>query len=110
MKPFAVMLSAEDYKLIEEAARRDNMTVEEWAEATLIKDAQKRMKNYYDDESSLPNDIPLAAEIRRSTALPGLPPLPVPHSPNLLLPAASRGNNPWRIWQARPVQGTPPSR
>ena len=28
-KPFAVMLSAEDYKLIEEAARRDNMTVEE---------------------------------------------------------------------------------
>lgn len=62
-KPFAVMLSAEDYKLIEEAARRDNMTVEEWAEATLIKDAQKRMKNYYDDESSLPNDIPLAAEI-----------------------------------------------
>lgn len=57
------MLSAEDYKLIEEAARRDNMTVEEWAEATLIKDAQKRMKNYYDDESSLPNDIPLAAEI-----------------------------------------------
>ena len=38
------MLSSEDYKLIEEAARRDNMTVEEWAEATLIKDAQKRMK------------------------------------------------------------------
>ena len=37
-KPFVVMLSSEDYKLIEEAARRDNMTVEEWAEATLIKD------------------------------------------------------------------------
>ncbi len=62
-KPFVVMLSAEDYKLIEEAAKRDNMTVEEWAEATLIKDAQKRMKNYYDEESSLPNDIPLVAEI-----------------------------------------------
>lgn len=61
-KPFAVMLSAEDYKLIEEAARRDNMTVEEWAEATLIKDAQKRMKNYYDDEKDHPDDIPLAAE------------------------------------------------
>ena len=40
-KPFVVMLSSEDYKLIEEAARRDNMTVEEWAEATLIKDAQE---------------------------------------------------------------------
>lgn len=50
------------YKLIEEAARRDNMTVEEWAEATLIKDAQKRMKNYYDD-SSLPEDVSLAAEV-----------------------------------------------
>lgn len=57
-KPFVVMLSSEDYKLIEEAARRDNMTVEEWAEATLIKDAQKRMKNYYDD-SSLPEDVSL---------------------------------------------------
>lgn len=62
-KPFAVLLSAEDYKLIEEAAKRDNMTVEEWAEATLIKDAQKRMKNYYDDESSILNDTPMAAEI-----------------------------------------------
>ena len=61
-KPFVVMLSSEDYKLIEEAARRDNMTVEEWAEATLIKDAQKRMKNYY-DESSLPEDVSLAAEV-----------------------------------------------
>ena len=61
-KPFVVMLSSEDYKLIEEAARRDNMTVEEWAEATLIKDAQKRMKNYYDD-SSLPEDVSLAAEV-----------------------------------------------
>ena len=62
-KPFVVMLSSEDYKLIEEAARRDNMTVEEWAEATLIKDAQKRMKNYYDDEGSLPGDVSLAAEV-----------------------------------------------
>ena len=62
-KPFVVMLSSEDYKLIEEAARRDNMTVEEWAEATLIKDAQKRMKNYYDDEGSLPEDVSLAAEV-----------------------------------------------
>lgn len=62
-KPFVVMLSSEDYKLIEEAARRDNMTVEEWAEATLIKDAQKRMKNYYDDESSLPDNVSLAAEV-----------------------------------------------
>ena len=51
-KPFVVMLSSEDYKL----------TVEEWAEATLIKDAQKRMKNYYDD-SSLPEDVSLAAEV-----------------------------------------------
>lgn len=107
-KPFAVMLSAEDYKLIEEAARRDNMTVEDGRKATLIKDAQKRMKNYYDDESSLPNDIPLAAEIPEEYGAPGLPPLPVPHSPNLLLPAASLGNNPWRIWQARPVQGHRP--
>ena len=49
-KPFVVMLSSEDYKLIEEAARRDNMTVE------------KRMKNYY-DESSLPEDVSLAAEV-----------------------------------------------
>lgn len=62
-KPFAVMLSADDYKLIEEAAKRDNMTVEEWAEAMLIKDAQRRMKNYYDDDNSLPNDIPLVADI-----------------------------------------------
>ena len=30
--------------------------------ATLIKDAQKRMKNYYDD-SSLPEDVSLAAEV-----------------------------------------------
>ena len=60
--PSRTMLSSEDYKLIEEAARRDNMTVEEWAEATLIKDAQKRMKNYYDD-SSLPEDVSLAAEV-----------------------------------------------
>ena len=62
-KPFVVMLSFEDYKLIEEAARMDNMTVEEWAEATLIKDVQKRMKNYYDDENSLPDNVFLAAEV-----------------------------------------------
>lgn len=76
-KPFAVMLSAEDYKLIEEAARRDNMTVEEWAEATLIKDAQKRMKNYYDDESSrsFPPSGSLFPPVRRRLRRP-FPPLP----------------------------------
>lgn len=72
-KPFAVLLTAEDYKLIEEAARRDNMTVDEWAEATLIKDAQKRMKNYYDDDSTLPNDVPLAAEIPDEYGAPAPP-------------------------------------
>lgn len=72
-KPFAVMLSAEDYKLIEEAARMDNMTVEEWAEATLIKDAQKRMKNYYGDEDNFANDISLAAEMPEEYGAPKPP-------------------------------------
>lgn len=62
-KPFAVLLSVDDYKLIEEAAKRDNMTVEEWTEATLIADAHKGMRKCYDDESGPPDDIPLAAEI-----------------------------------------------
>ena len=93
-KPFVVMLSSEDYKLIEEAARRDNMTVEEWAEATLIKDAQKRMKNYYDD-SSLPEDVSLAAEVPEEYgALHHLRPFP---------PAASRGNKSWRAWHPADV-------
>lgn len=79
-KPFAVMLSSEDYKLIEEAARRDNMTVEEWAEATLIKDAQKRMKNYY-DESSLPDDTPMAAETPEEFGIPKPSSSSTPSSP-----------------------------
>lgn len=69
-KPFAVMLSAEDYKLIEAAARRDHMTVEEWAEATLIRDAQKRMKNYYEDESSHLEETPMAAETAEEFGVP----------------------------------------
>ena len=91
-KPFVVMLSSEDYKLIEEAARRDNMTVEEWAEATLIKDAQKRMKNYYDD-SSLPEDVSLAAEVPEEYGAPR----------RSGLPAASRGNKSWRAWHPADV-------
>lgn len=69
-KPFAVMLSAEDYKLIEAAARRDHMTVEEWAEATLIRDAQKRMKNYYEDESSHLEETSMAAETAEEFGVP----------------------------------------
>ena len=89
------MLSSEDYKLIEEAARRDNMTVEEWAEATLIKDAQKRMKNYYDDEISLPEDVSLAAEVPEEYG--------APRRSRPLLPAASRGNKSWRAWHPADV-------
>ena len=95
-KPFVVMLSSEDYKLIEEAARRDNMTVEEWAEATLIKDAQKRMKNYYDD-SSLPEDVSLAAEVPEEYGAPRR------SGPSSSLPAASRGNKSWRAWHPADV-------
>lgn len=46
-KPFAVMVNTDDYKLIEKAARKDNMTVEEWAEGILIRDAQERMEHVY---------------------------------------------------------------
>lgn len=99
-KPFVVMLSSEDYKLIEEAARRDNMTVEEWAEATLIKDAQKRMKNYYDDEGSLPEDVSLAAEVPEEY---GAPRRSGPSSSPPSLPAASRGNKSWRAWHPADV-------
>lgn len=42
-RPFAVMVNAEDYNLIANAAREDNMTVEEWSERTLIQDAEERM-------------------------------------------------------------------
>lgn len=93
-KPFVVMLSSEDYKLIEEAARRDNMTVEEWAEATLIKDAQKRMKNYYDD-SSLPEDVSLAAEVPEEY---GAPRRSGPSSSPPSSARRNRGNKSWRIW------------
>lgn len=43
-KPYAVMVSTDDYHLIEEAARLDHMTVEEWSEHTLIQDAEHRMQ------------------------------------------------------------------
>ena len=95
-KPFVVMLSSEDYKLIEEAARRDNMTVEEWAEATLIKDAQKRMKNYYDD-SSLPEDVSLAAEVPEEYGAPRR------SGPSSSPPFSSRGNKSWRAWHPADV-------
>ena len=48
-KPSAVMVNTDDYKLIEKAARKDNMTVEEWAEGILIRDAQERMEHVYPD-------------------------------------------------------------
>lgn len=46
-KPFAVMVTNDDYKIIEKAARKDNLTVEEWAENTLMRDAQERMEHVY---------------------------------------------------------------
>lgn len=98
-KPFVVMLSSEDYKLIEEAARRDNMTVEEWAEATLIKDAQKRMKNYYDD-SSLPEDVSLAAEVPEEY---GAPRRSGPSSSPPSSARRNRGNKSWRAWHPADV-------
>ena len=76
--------------------------------STLIKDAQKRMKNYYDDESSLPNDIPLAAEIPEEYGAPRPSSSSSSSFSEPSSPAASLGNNPWRIWQARPVQGHRP--
>lgn len=93
------MLSSEDYKLIEEAARRDNMTVEEWAEATLIKDAQKRMKNYYDD-SSLPEDVSLAAEVPEEY---GAPRRSGPSSSPPSSARRNRGNKSWRAWHPADV-------
>lgn len=46
------------------------MTVEEWAEATLIRDAQKRMKNYYEDESSHLEETSMAAETAEEFGVP----------------------------------------
>lgn len=94
-KPFAVMLSAEDYKLIEAAARRDHMTVEEWAEATLIRDAQKRMKNYYEEKAATWRRPPWLRKPRKNSESPGLPPLPpgLPPPPHPLPRAANRGHN-----------------
>lgn len=98
-KPFVVMLSSEDYKLIEEAARRDNMTVEEWAEATLIKDAQKRMK-IITTTAAFRKMYPWRRKYRRNTELPDVPAL---HHLRPLLPAASRGNKSWRAWHPADV-------
>lgn len=61
-KPFAVMVSTEDYKLIEKAAALANMTVEEWAETTLIQDAQNRMHHLYAYEDAMPNDLSRVAD------------------------------------------------
>lgn len=58
-KPFAVMVNTDDYKLIEKAARKDNMTVEEWAEEILIRDAQERMEHVY------PESLRVAEEPKR---------------------------------------------
>lgn len=78
-KPFAVMVNTDDYKLIEKAARKDNMTVEEWAEGILIRDAQERMEHVYPESLRVaeePKGLP--AGLRRSGSsiaykiLPGL--------------------------------------
>ena len=53
------MVNTDDYKLIEKAARKDNMTVEEWAEEILIRDAQERMEHVY------PESLRVAEEPKR---------------------------------------------
>lgn len=66
-KPFAVMVSEEDYSTIKDAAALKGMTVEEWAEEVLIQDANTNMNNMEKKKSAtlqrtMDDPAPLAAE------------------------------------------------
>lgn len=66
-KPFAVMVSVEDYKTIKDAADLKGMTVEEWAEEVLIQDANANMNKMEKKQGEtfqerMDDPEPLAAE------------------------------------------------